>query len=524
MVRRLFFSFTVISLALIIGFSFLWLPTLYFLIPVVPIILIGLHDITCSHNILRNYPVIGHFRYMFEFVRPEIQQYFVATNLSGRPFSREARSLVYERAKNLEDTHPFGTEHDINSFNYEYLNHSMNVQKVDESIGRITVGGENCKKPYHASRINISAMSYGALGVHAVRALNRGAKLGNFAQNTGEGGLTPHHLKEGGDIFWQIGTAYFGCRTKEGNFDPDQFVEKVKHKQVRMVEIKISQGAKPSHGGVLPAAKITKEIAEIRGVEMGKDCLSPPTHTSFSTPEGLCHFIQQLRDLSGGLPIGFKLCIGHRSEFMGICKAMLKTQIFPDFITVDGAEGGTGAAPVEYSNRFGAPLNEGLAFVQNCLVGCNIRDKIRIIASGKILSSFDIIHKMALGADMVNMARPMLFAIGCIQALRCNTNTCPTGITTNDPRRKRAIVIKEKAVHVKNFHAISITRFQDMLGAMGLSDPKQLNPNLIFLRTNETTESTYGDAFHYVEPGNFLSDRIDPHYKDAWEKACAEHF
>jgi len=524
MVRSIFYIFSILAL-LLVGILYpFWSHSLYLLIVIIPLIVLGIYDINCRHNVLRNYPVIGHLRYMFEFIRPEIQQYFVATNLSGRPYSREQRSLIYQRAKGEDDTHPFGTEHDINVSGYEYTHHSIAVKKVPAEAERVIVGGPDCKKPYSASRINISAMSFGALSNNAVRALNLGAKMGNFAQDTGEGGLTPYHLENGGDIIWQIGTGYFGCRTLDGRFDEKQFIKKANIDNVKMIEIKISQGAKPSHGGVLPAAKISKEIAEIRGIEMGKDCLSPPDHSTFSTPEGLLHFVKKLRELTSGKPTGFKLCIGQQEEFMGICKAMLKTNILPDFIVVDGAEGGTGAAPLEYSNRFGMPVNEALAFVQNCLVGINLRDKIRLVASGKVATSFDVVMKIALGADMINMARPMMFAVGCIQALRCHTNTCPTGVTTQDPKRIKALDINDKAPHVKNLHRGTMDGFLDITGAMGVNHPDNLTPDMIYYRLSEGESLKYSDVFKYIEPGNFLSDNIHPHFKSSWEASSAEKF
>lgn len=524
MARYIFYISSVLSL-LIIGLLHLyWDNASYLLILAVPLILIGIYDITSIHNVLRNYPVIGHLRYMFEFIRPEIQQYFVATNLSGRPFNREARTLVYQRANNEEDDHPFGTEHDVNASGYHFAAHSIDVKSVPESASRVTVGGPQCQKPYSASRINISAMSFGALSGNAIRALNRGAKLGNMAHNTGEGSLSSHHLEEGGDIIWQIGTGYFGCRTADGHFDEEKFAKKSTLDVVKMIEIKISQGAKPSHGGVLPAAKISAEIAEIRGVEQDKDCISPPMHSAFSTPTELLQFIAKLRELTGGKPIGFKLAIGRHSQFMGICKAMLETGILPDFITVDGAEGGTGAAPLEYSNRFGLPSCEALAFVHNCLVGINVREKIRLISSGKVTTGFDVLSKISIGADMCNIARAMMFAVGCIQALRCQTNTCPTGVATQDPKRARAVVVDDKAPHVRNFHHNTMKSFLSLTGAMGVDHPDKLHPGMIHTRQGEGVSVSYDELFHYVEPGNFLSDVMHPWYRPHWDASSATQF
>ncbi len=372
MVRKLFFGFCIISLALIFGLYFIWPNVIWLLVIVLPIITLGIYDLNSNHNILHNYPVLGHFRYMFEFIRPEIQQYFVATNTSGRPFSREQRSLVYQRSKNVTDTHPFGTERDITEPGYQFTYHSLRTQEVDKDKGRILFGNALCKQPYSASLINISAMSFGALSRNAIMALNLGAKLANIYHNTGEGGLTDHHLWGGGDIVWQIGTGYFGCRNKDGSFCADQFSDRANLDICKMIEIKISQGAKPSHGGVLPASKIDAEIARFRGIPMGEDCLSPPTHSEFNNPIELLEFVQRLRELTHGKPIGFKIALGIPKEFMSICKAMLETQIYPDFITIDGAEGGTGAAPLVFSNRLGMPGDQALAFAHNCLVGMGI--------------------------------------------------------------------------------------------------------------------------------------------------------
>lgn len=367
-------------------------------------------------------------------------------------------------------------------------------------------------------------MSFGALSKTAVMALNKGAKLGNFAQNTGEGGLSSYHLFGGGDIIWQIGTGYFGCRSKDGKFDEEEFAKKANLEVVKMIEIKLSQGAKPSHGGILPAAKVSKEIAEIRGIEPGKDCISPPVHATFTTPVGLLNFVARLRTITAGKPIGFKLCVGVKREFMAICKAMLQTGITPDFITVDGAEGGTGAAPLEFSNRLGIPIDEALAFVHNCLVGANLRDKIKIIASGKIASGFHMVSKIATGADMCNAARAMMFTVGCIQALRCNTNTCPTGVTTQDPQRVKAINVEEKSVHTRNYHHNTIKSFLDLIGAMGVAHPDALSPSHIFRRvTNESTKN-FDEIYHYMQPGALLQGDIHPDYANDWAEASAETF
>ena len=498
---------------------------LWVIVPGLTYLAIGTYDLLSKHNILRLYPVIGHLRFIFEFIRPEIQQYFVATNLSGKPFNREQRSLVYQRSKNVEDSHPFGTEHEISSAGYILAQHSLNPKKVPISETRIMVGNHLCKKPYYASRINISAMSYGALGKNAILALNRGAKLGGFAHNTGEGGLTHYHTKEGGDIILQIGTGYFGMRDSHGRFCRETFKKTIEtHANIKMIEIKLSQGAKPSHGGLLPKEKITAEIAKFRMIDRDKDCLSPAKHSEFSNPLELMHFIHELRELSGGLPIGFKLCIGIKKEFMSLCKAMMKTEIYPDFITVDGAEGGTGAAPVEFSNRLGTPINHGLSFVHNVLTGCAIRKHVKIIASGKIITSFDVALKLALGADLCNMARPMMFALGCIQSLHCNTNACPTGIATTDEKRNSAIDIDDKSKRVKNFHKNTMHNLLEVVGAMGIARLDDLKPHHFFQRDVHGHPTHLGKQFQFIEENHFYSGQIGQPYQTDWENASESYF
>jgi glutamate synthase domain-containing protein 2 len=503
-----------------------WPPTLYLLIVALPLAALGLFDIFIStSNVLRNYPVIGHLRYMLEFISPEIQQYFIETPQNGRPFNREQRALIYRRAKGISDTTPFGTVGDLDGDGAEFAFHSLAPRHVPDSFGRITVGGPQCSKPYNASRLNISAMSFGALSGNAIEALNKGARRGGFAHNTGEGGLSPYHLKHGGDIIWQIGTGYFGCRTAEGRFDDAAFAERATLEVVRMIEIKLSQGAKPSHGGLLPGEKVSPEIASIRLIEPGVDCLSPAAHPEFSTPRGLLEFVNRLRELSGGKPVGFKLCIGIRSEFMSICKAMLETGILPDFITIDGAEGGTGAAPPEYSDSLGTPINEALVFVHSCLVGADLRDKIRLIASGKIATGFDVVTKLALGADMCNVARPMMFAVGCIQARRCNDNSCPTGIATQNPGRARAIDVEAKHVRVANYHAATIRSLLELTGAMGLDDPDRLTPQHIFRRVNDGPAQTFAELYEFLEPAALCGDNLPQGaHASAWATASADRF
>lgn len=495
------------------------------LIIALPLFLLGIYDITQhKKNILRNYPIWGHWRYILLMIRPQIQQYFIQSNLSGKPFNQEQRDLIYNRANNSLDELPFGTQIDVSQVGYEWINQSLNPQKPDKTNTRIIIGNSQCSKPYCASRLNISAMSFGALSQNAIRALNRGAKLGNFAHNTGEGGLSQYHLMEGGDIFWQIGTGYFGCRSKDGGFDAELFKEKAQLENVKMIEIKLSQGAKPAHGGILPAPKVTAQIAKVRGVPQGEDCISPPAHRTFSTPIGLLEYVQQLRELSGGKPVGFKLSLGVRSDFMCICKAMIETKIYPDFITVDGAEGGTGAAPVEFTNHIGTPLNDALIFVHNSLVGSGVRDHIKLIASGKIISGFDMLTKIALGADLCNSARGMMLSLGCVQSRRCHNNTCPTGIATQDPKLMYAVNVEQKAPLVRNFHDATVKSFLDVLGASGLKHPEMLTPAHIHRRNQDAKDLAYDEIYEYVVPGSFLEGEITPYYKRYLESSQADEF
>jgi glutamate synthase domain-containing protein 2 len=524
-VRRLYYFISFVCLPLVLLLGFVWHPAHWLLFFLIPYAVIGMYDIlTTKHNVLNNYPVLGHFRYMLEFVSPEIRQYFVETNESGRPYNRIVRSLIYSRAKGQVDTQAFGTQYDITTVGYHRANHSLAPKHVDESEERIMLGGPQCEKQYSASRLNVSAMSFGALSANAIRALNGGAKDGGFAHNTGEGGLSPHHLAEGGDIIWQIGTGYFGCRTPDGGFDKDKFAEKATKDVVKAIEIKLSQGAKPSHGGVLPAAKVDKEIAEIRGVPEHQDVISPPVHSAFEGPTELLEFVQHLREMSGGKPVGFKLCIGNPSEFMAICKAMLETEILPDFITIDGSEGGTGAAPVEFTNRLGMPLNEALIFVNNCLKGVGLRNKIRIICSGKVATGYDLVEKFALGADICNAARAMMFAVGCIQALHCNTNRCPSGVATQDPIRGRAVNVPQKRQRVHRYHDATLESFRELLGAMGKSTVAELHPRDILRRTADEREHSYAQMHTILEEGALLSAEIPAEFADDWNRASAQHF
>lgn len=522
--RTLFLQTSVVVLTINVV-SYFYLPqVLWSMIFFGPLILLGLFDITQkSHSVLRNFPVLGHMRYLLEEIRPEMYQYFVESDTSGRPFNRGERSVVYQRAKNVRDTTPFGTVENVYETGYEWVNHTLSPKQMDYSDVSINIGGPDCKQPYSASLLNISAMSYGALSKNAVIALNQGAKMGGFAHNTGEGGLSPHHL-QGGDLIWQVGTGYFGCRDKEGNFNPDTFAERVNNDQVKMIEIKLSQGAKPGHGGILPAAKLTKEIAEIRDVPMGKDVNSPPGHTAFSNPLELMEFIKKLRDLCGGKPIGFKLCVGKRREFISICKAMNETGITPDFVTVDGGEGGTGAAPMEFSNHIGTPLVEGLIFVHNVLVGFDLRKKIKVISGGKMTSGFGLVKRLALGADICSSARGMMMALGCIQARKCNSNVCPVGVTTQNPKLTWALVPEEKSKRVYNFHQNTVKSACEIMGAMGLEKTEDLKPWHLMRRIEAYEIRNLSEIYEFIEEGSLLKDPKPESYARACDAARSDSF
>jgi glutamate synthase domain-containing protein 2 len=486
--------------------------------------LLGLHDLTQRHKaVLRNFPVIGHFRYLLESIRPEINQYFVESETDGRPFNRELRSLVYQRAKGVRDTRPFGTILDLSHEGAEWMTHSL-AARAPSPPPRVRIGDGRCAVPYDASLLNVSAMSYGSLSKNAILALNGGAKKGGFAHNSGEGGLSRWHLEPGGDLVWQIGSGYFGARTADGRFDPGMFRERAAAPQVRMIEIKLSQGAKPGHGGILPAAKVTPEIAAIRGVPLGRDVVSPPSHTEFSTPRGLVEFVERLRVLSGGKPVGFKLCVGRRDEFLGVCKAMLETGLRPDFVTVDGAEGGTGAAPLEFTDFVGTPLNEGLVFVDNALRGCGLRREIRIVASGRILTGFDMARRFALGADLCNSARGMMFALGCIQALRCNSNSCPTGVATQHPDLVAGLDVTDKTERVYRFHHHTVESLMELLAAGGHEHPASLRPHHIYRRVGDSAVLHYDEIYPRIEEGCLAAGSPPPRFREPWERASAERF
>ncbi len=502
------FVFISTAIIIIVAVSGYWHPKVWWsMVLFGPLIYLGYSDIIQrKHAIKRNFPVIGHGRFMLEKIRPEIMQYFVETDQAGRPFNRILRSMVYQRAKKVTDTTPFGTQLDVYASGYEWMDHSMYAHKIDHSgpHPRVMVGGPDCKKPYSASILNSSAMSYGSLSKNAVMAINKGAKMDNFAQNTGEGGLSQYHLKYGGDIIWQIGTGYFGARNKDGTFSDSEFAKRATLENVKMIELKISQGAKPGHGGILPASKNTPEIAEIRGVEPYTEVQSPPAHSAFSDPTGLLQLLKRMRDLSGGKPVGFKICIGKENEFIDICKAMIATGIKPDFITIDGGEGGTGAAPVEFSNYIGRPLRDGLSFAYNTLVGFDLKKDIKLIGSGKIVNGFHIARTLALGADMCNSARAMMLAVGCIQALQCNNNTCPTGVATQDEVLMKGLDVESKSNRIANFHHATLNSFVELIGALGISNPSEINRSHINRRMSINTVKRYDELYPYVKKGEYL--------------------
>jgi len=497
----------------------------------------GVHDVRQTrHAILRNYPVIGHMRFLLEYIRPELRQYFIESDNEAAPFSRAQRSLVYQRSKGEPDNRPFGTQLNVTLAGYEWINHSMQPTQLASHDFRIVIGGASdgaaataahlCTQPYSSSVFNISAMSFGALSANAILALNQGAKLGGFAHDTGEGSISQHHRVHGGDLIWEIGSGYFGCRNDDGSFNEARFTENALDPQVKMIEIKMSQGAKPGHGGVLPGPKVTAEIALARGVPIGVDCISPSSHSAFSTPIEMMHFIARLRELSDGKPTGFKFCLGHPWEWFGIVKAMLLTGITPDFIVVDGAEGGTGASPVEFSDHVGAPLQEGLQLVHNTLIGVGLRDRIKLGCAGKVITAFDLARMMALGADWCNAARGFMMALGCIQAQTCHTGNCPTGVATQDPRRQQALVVETKAERVRNFHRSTLHALQELVQAAGLAHPQAISAHHIVRRVSDTEVRLLSKLTLQVEPNALLGalDKQATVFRIYWPMASAHSF
>jgi glutamate synthase domain-containing protein 2 len=488
--------------------------------------LVGYLDYTQDRQaIRRNYPVVAHFRFFFEHFRPEIRQYFLEADTEELPFSRSQRSIIYQRAKGVADKRPFGTQLNVYQPQYEWINHSMAPADIADHDFRIPIGGPDCRQPYSASVFNISAMSFGALSANAILALNEGAKRGKFYHDTGEGSISRYHRQNGGDLVWEIGSGYFGCRNQNGGFDEEAFKANAACEQVKMIEIKLSQGAKPGHGGVLPGPKVTREIAEARGVLEGVDCISPAKHSAFSTPIEMMQFVARLRDLSAGKPVGIKLAIGHPWEWFGVVKAMLHTGITPDFIVVDGGEGGTGAAPLEFTDHVGAPMREALMLVHNTLVGVNLRDRIKIGASAKIVTAFDIARTIAMGADWCNSARGFMFALGCLQAQTCHTGHCPTGVTTQDPKRMRALVVPDKSARVFQFHESTLDALKELLAAAGLTHPNQLGPEHVIRRVSSTEVRSLAALHTWTRPGELLTSVTDlPAFKVFWHVSCADSF
>ncbi len=526
--RRNFIIFScIVLIALTLSAIFVWSGFWWFAAGAAVLVGMGMQDmLQTKQTIRRNFPLFGRMRYWMEELRPKLQQYFVENDIDGRPISRLDRNTIYQRAKQETDTMPFGTQLDVYAEGYEWMCHSISPKKSADLDHHPTtlVGSKDCKQPYALSLLNVSAMSFGSLSPQAVMSLNGGAKLGNFAHNTGEGGISSYHLKEGGDLIWQIGTGYFGARDKDGNFSAVAYRKNALRPAVKMIELKLSQGAKPGHGGILPAKKNTPEIAAIRNVEPFTTVFSPPYHSAFSTPKEMMEFIKILRDESDGKPVGFKLCVGRKHEFMAICKAIIDTNIYPDFITVDGGEGGTGAAPQEFSNYVGAPLIDGLAFVVNTLNGFGIKKEIKVIASGKILSGFHMVRAISLGADACNSARAMMLAIGCIQALICNTNKCPTGVATQDPSLANGLDVNDKKTRVFNYHEDTVKSFVELMGAAGIDSPQKLRRNDIYRRVFMNEVRTFEQIFPSCAYGSFLHGEIQEKYKDDYEMAATDRW
>jgi glutamate synthase domain-containing protein 2 len=484
---------------------------------------VGIYDLgQRKHSVLRNYPILGHMRFLLEALRPEIQQYFIEPNFDGRPFDRDVRTLIYERAKGTAAEMAFGTERDIDEVGYEYLVHSARPVEPPDEPFRVRIGGPDCARPYDMALMNVSAMSFGALSGNALRALNNGARKGRFAHDTGEGGLTSYHLG-GADVIWEIGSGYFGARTKDGAFDPDQFADKAAHDLVKCISIKLSQGAKPGIGGVLPAAKVSEEISRYRGVAVGEKCVSPAAHSAFHTPRELITFVARLRELAGGKPVGFKLCVGSRVDVLAVCKAMLAEGVTPDFIIVDGAEGGTAAAPLEYEDNVGLPLTDGLMIVHNALVGTGLRDRVRIGASGKVASGNDIVKRLIQGADYTNSARAMMMAVGCIQSQRCHTNHCPVGVATQDPHRARALDVTDKSERVYRYQRATVAQAMRLMASMGVSDPSMLNPQMLRKRVTSTSQRSYAEIYEWLEPAALL-DHAPSTWRSDWDVANPDSF
>ena len=495
------------------------------LVAALAVFIVAMFDMLQSeHSLRRTYPGSARFRWFFEWLRPFLRAYIVEGELEGRPFSIDERSLIYARAKGDVDAHPFGTDLDVYSSEYEWLAHSAMPNPSAPRDMRVTVGSSQCTLPYSASRLNISAMSFGSLGANAIEALNLGAKLAGCYHDTGEGAISPYHRRHGGDIVWEIGSGYFGCRDTTGHFDAARFTDNAASDQVRMIEIKLSQGAKPGHGGILPAPKVTAEIASTRGVAQGLDCVSPAAHSAFSTPIELVEFAARLRDLAGGKPVGIKLCVGFPHEIFAIAKAMLVTGIRLDFMVIDGGEGGTGAAPTELTDRVGMPLREGLIIARNALVGAGLKSEVRLAASGKVTSGAGVAINAALGADWCTAARAFMFSLGCVQSLKCHTDTCPTGIATQSLARQRGLVVPEKAERVARYHAATMRALHDIVVAAGLDSPADFRPSHLRQRINVSQMRQMDESYTFVRPGELLSGVEDPVLRRWWDAATPDSF
>lgn len=519
------FAFVIVLTALAVAAAFIGSAWAWSLIILAPLALVGIWNLLQDrHTLMRNYPILAYGRWASEALRPFLRQYIVEGNLSGRPFNRHQRSIVYERAKNTVDSQPFGSDLDFYGEEYELTTHSMAAKTLDGTKFRTKIGNAQCKRPYDASLLNVSAMSFGSLSGKAIQALNKGAEMGGFYHDTGEGGLSEHHRAYNGDLVWELGTGYFGCRDKNGRFDPGLFRETAQSDQVKMIEIKLSQGAKPGHGGVLPGAKVTPEIARARQIPVGEECVSPGSHPEFDTPVGMMEFVARLRELSDGKPIGLKLCVGHPWELLAVCKASLETGIRPDFIVVDGAEGGTGAAPEEFSDNVGLPLRDGLIMVRNALVGTGLREDIAIGASGKVFSAFSMANNLALGADWCNSARAFMFSLGCVMTKRCHTDTCPTGVATQNPSRQRGLVIDDKAERVYHFQRNTLKRLGELVGAAGLDHPNELRPHHLYHRQGPNALTTMDRIHHFLEPNALIDEPESTPYAEWWATASPDTF
>jgi len=511
-----------VAAALLCAFS----PVLrWALIILLPILFITAFDFfQHKHALRRNYPLLARIRWLFEDLRPFMRSYIVESDREGRPFNLDERSLVYARAKGQVDSHPMGTELDVYSQEYEWLGHSMAPRDDCPRSWRLRIGGPDCAKPYDSALLNISAMSFGSLSANAIEALNKGAALGGFAHDTGEGGISDHHRKHGGDLIWEIGSGYFGCRNSDGRFDPEKFADCAVDDQIKMIEVKLSQGAKPGHGGMLPGAKVTPEIASVRHIEPWLDCNSPAAHSTFSNPIQLLEWIAQLRELSGGKPTGFKLCVGLPHEILALVKAMLETGITPDFIIIDGAEGGTGAAPQELTDNVGMPMREGLTIMRNALVGTNLKDKIKIGAAGKIHSGAGMARAFALGADWTNAARAFMFSLGCIQSMHCHLGDCPTGVATQKAWRQKGLVVDDKALRVARFQAETIDALREIVVAMGLDSPWDISFRDLILRIDSAKAGPMSQVYQFLEPGQLLDDPDSTQLARSWQIARADTF